>query len=138
MNKKGAPLAKAFGGNAKRSEGDPQPNVQTHDTVNPASETANNVNRVEGDQAINDVKPLNSETVNVGIKGEGTKPQIVREEVETVPGPRGQRLPADAPVNLTFTVTAKERYLWNLELTRRGATGVSVLRRAMQAFVDES
>lgn len=138
MNKKGAPLAKAFGGSAKRSEGDADPNAQTHDTVNPASEAVNNVNREKGDQAIDDVKPLNSETVNMGIKGEGAKSQIVLEEVETVPGPRGQRLPADAPVNLTFTVTAKERYLWNLELTRRGATAVSVLRRAMQAFVDES
>ena len=137
MNKKGTPLAKAFGGSAKRSEGDHDPEVQTHDTVNPVSETLNNVSSEKINQTINNVNPLNSETVNMGIKEQGTKPQIVREEVETVPGPRGQRLPADAPVNLTFTVTAKERYLWNLELTRRGATGVSVLRRAMQAFVDE-
>lgn len=52
-------------------------------------------------------------------------------EVEMVPGANGKQLPADQPVNMTFTVTAKERYLWNLELSRRGLTGVSVLRHAM-------
>jgi len=41
-------------------------------------------------------------------------------------------VPADKPVNMTFTVTAKERYLWTLELKRRGRTAVSVLRDAME------
>ncbi len=47
-------------------------------------------------------------------------------------------LPADTPVNLTFTVTAKERYLWNLELSRRGRTGVSVLREAMRKLLEDA
>ena len=55
------------------------------------------------------------------------------EESEMVPGGRnGELVPAEKPVNMTFTVTAKERYLWNLELKRRGRTGVSVLREAME------
>jgi hypothetical protein len=33
-------------------------------------------------------------------------------------------VPAEKPVNMTFTVTAKERYLWTLELKRRGVTAV--------------
>ncbi len=53
-------------------------------------------------------------------------------EVEMVPGGRGEMVPADKPVNMTFTVTAKERYLWTLELKRRGKTAVSVLREAME------
>ena len=53
-------------------------------------------------------------------------------EVEMVPGGRGEMVPADKPVNMTFTVTAKERYLWTLELKRRGRTAVSVLRDAME------
>jgi hypothetical protein len=58
-------------------------------------------------------------------------------EVEMVPGANGRKLPADQPVNMTFTVTAKERYLWNLELSRRGLTGVSVLRRAMNELQEQ-
>lgn len=54
------------------------------------------------------------------------------DEVEMVPGGRGEMVPADKPVNMTFTVTAKERYLWTLELKRRGRTAVSVLRDAME------
>jgi hypothetical protein len=59
-------------------------------------------------------------------------------EVEMVPGANGRKLPADQPVNMTFTVTAKERYLWNLELSRRGLTGVSVLRRAMNELQEQN
>ncbi len=33
---------------------------------------------------------------------------------EMVPGRGGKMVPAGAPVNMTFTVTAKERYLWSL------------------------
>ena len=34
----------------------------------------------------------------------------------------------ELPVNMTFTVTAKERYLWTLALKRRGLSVVGVLR----------
>ncbi len=51
---------------------------------------------------------------------------------EMVPGKGGKMVPAGTPVNMTFTVTAKERYLWTLELKRRGRTAVSVLRDAME------
>jgi len=59
-------------------------------------------------------------------------------KVEMVPGTNGKQLPADQPVNMTFTVTAKERYLWNLELSRRGLTGVSVLRRAIKELQEQA
>ncbi len=58
-------------------------------------------------------------------------------EVEMVPGGRGEMVPADKPVNMTFTVTAKERYLWTLELKRRGRTAVSVLRDAMDELTGQ-
>ena len=57
-------------------------------------------------------------------------------EVDMVPGGRGEMVPADKPVNMTFTVTAKERYLWTLELKRRGRTAVSVLRDAMEELAE--
>lgn len=79
-------------------------------------------------------EPTSHETVNQGSR----QPMIATGEVETVPGPKGQRVPADQPVNMTFTVTAKERYLWNLELSRRGVTGVSVLRKALNALLESS
>lgn len=56
---------------------------------------------------------------------------------ETVPGKGGKMVPAGTPVNMTFTVTAKERYLWTLELKRRGLTAVGVLRETMEAMVGE-
>lgn len=59
-------------------------------------------------------------------------------EVEMVPGGRsGEMVPADKPVNMTFTVTAKERYLWTLELRRRGRSAVSVLREQMNELIEE-
>lgn len=59
-------------------------------------------------------------------------------EVEMVPGGRsGEMVPADKPVNMTFTVTAKERYLWTLELKRRGRSAVSVLREQMNELMEE-
>ena len=63
------------------------------------------------------------------------QPIVDMREVEMVPGAKGQMVPADQPVNMTFTVTAKERYLWNLELSRRGLTGVSVLRKALDNLI---
>jgi hypothetical protein len=46
-------------------------------------------------------------------------------------------VPAGTPANMTFTVTAEERYLWTLELKRRGLTAVGVLRETMEAIVGE-
>lgn len=66
------------------------------------------------------------------------EPVITIGDVEMIPGANGRQLPADQPVNMTFTVTAKERYLWNLELSRRGLTGVSVLRRAMNQLREQN
>jgi hypothetical protein len=54
-----------------------------------------------------------------------------------VPGKGGTPIRADTPVNMTFTVTAKERYLWTLELKRRGLSAISVLRRAMDELFEE-
>ena len=56
---------------------------------------------------------------------------------EMVPGKGGKMVPARTSVNMTFTVTAKERYLWTLELKRRGLTAVGVLRETMEAMVGE-
>ncbi len=57
-------------------------------------------------------------------------------QAEMVPGKNGEMVPVQKPVNMTFTVTAKERYLWTLELKRRGRTAVSVLRDAMEELGD--
>lgn len=72
------------------------------------------------------------------VKHGSLETMIETGEVELVPGPKGQRVPADQSVNMTFTVTAKERYLWNLELSRRGLTGVSVLREALNTLLEKS
>jgi hypothetical protein len=60
------------------------------------------------------------------------------EEVETVPVKGGRMVAANTPVNMTFTVTAKERYEWSLELRRRGLSAVSVLRKTMNELLEES
>jgi hypothetical protein len=56
---------------------------------------------------------------------------------EMVPVKGGRLVAADTPVNMTFTVTAKERYEWSLELRRRGLSAVSVLREAMNELLVE-
>jgi len=58
--------------------------------------------------------------------------------MEMVPGKNGEMVPAEKPVNMTFTVTAKERYEWTLELKRRGLTAVSVLRATMREMMAEA
>jgi hypothetical protein len=58
-------------------------------------------------------------------------------ETETVPVKGGRLVAANTPVNMTFTVTAKERYEWSLELKRRGLSAVSVLRKAMNELLEE-
>jgi len=59
-------------------------------------------------------------------------------EAEMVPGKNGEMVPAQKPVNMTFTVTAKERYMWTLELKRRGLTAVGVLRETMEEMMGEA
>lgn len=54
-----------------------------------------------------------------------------------VPGKGGKMVLAETPVNMTFTVTARERYLWTLELKRRGLTAVGVLRETMEGMVGD-
>ncbi len=84
-------------------------------------------------------EPSTSESVNTAREdsAEDRGPITGTEEVEMVPGGRGEMVPADKPVNMTFTVTAKERYLWTLELKRRGRTAVSVLRDAMEELGEQ-
>ena len=73
-----------------------------------------------------------------GGRGRAASGNGGREEAaEMVPGKGGKMVPAHAPVNMTFTVTAKERYLWTLELKRRGLTAVGVLRETMEGMVGE-
>ena len=43
-----------------------------------------------------------------------------------------EMVPADKSANKMFTMTAKERYLWMVELKWRGRSAVSVLRELME------
>ncbi|MDQ3658836.1 MAG: hypothetical protein M3338_04090 [Actinomycetota bacterium] len=55
-----------------------------------------------------------------------------------MPGGRtGEMGTAHKPVNMTLTVTAKERYLRTLELRRRGRSSVSVLREYMNELAED-
>jgi hypothetical protein len=78
-----------------------------------------------------------SETMSVRENAAGVEQKKWEEEGDVVPGKGGTPIPADTPVNMTFTVTAKERYLWTLELKRRGLSAISVLRRAMDELLEE-
>ncbi len=80
-----------------------------------------------------------AETPSRGREREASEDEGRREEVEEmVPGRGGKMVSAGTPVNMTFTVTAKERYLWTLELKRRGLTAVGVLRETMEAMLGEN
>jgi hypothetical protein len=59
------------------------------------------------------------------------------QEIAMVPGRGGKLIAANTPVNMTFTVSAKERYEWTIELRRRGLSAVSVLREAMNELLEE-
>lgn len=83
---------------------------------------------------------VNSEPVNTARDTSTSRSRAINAtgEVEMVPGGRtGEMVPADKPVNMTFTVTARERYLWTLELRRRGRSAVSVLRESMDELMEE-
>lgn len=60
-----------------------------------------------------------------------------KQEIAMVPGRGGKLIAASTPVNMTFTVSAKERYEWTLELRRRGLSAVSVLRKAMNELLED-
>lgn len=81
-----------------------------------------------------------SKTLNTAKDADKGKaaPITGRDDAEMVPGKNGEMVPVQKPVNMTFTVTAKERYLWTLELKRRGLTAVSVLRKTMQEMMGEA
>jgi hypothetical protein len=78
-----------------------------------------------------------SETTSVRENAASFEQKKWEEEVDMVPGKGGTPIPGDTPVNMTFTVTAKERYLWTLELKRRGLSAISVLRRTMDELLEE-
>lgn len=61
------------------------------------------------------------------------------EEVKLVPNVRGgEMVEADKPVNMTLTVTARERYLWTtLGLKRHGRATVSILQQRMDELMEE-
>jgi hypothetical protein len=67
----------------------------------------------------------------------GTRKEPDAEQVDVVPGKGGQPIAANTPVDMTFTVTAKERYEWTLELRRRGLSALSVLRGAMNELLKD-
>ena len=71
------------------------------------------------------------------IVGEGDPQKPAAGQSDMVPVKGGRLVAANTPVNMTFTVTAKERYLWSLELRRRGLSAVSVLRDAMNELLLE-
>jgi hypothetical protein len=58
------------------------------------------------------------------------------QEIEMVPGRGGKPIAATTPVNMTFTVSAKERYEWTVELRCRGLSAVSLLRKAMNELLE--
>ena len=80
----------------------------------------------------------NGSRTRSGGRGRAANADEGREENEKmVPGKGGRMVGAQTPVNMTFTVTARERYLWTLELKRRGLTAVGVLRETMEGMVGE-
>ena len=139
-------LHEAFGQEAPRPAAEEKPAVEPLEANGRAEESASpalgreGAAQRQGDQGkmSKTVKARKiSERVNhtgkrkaSAVKGQG--------ETEMVPGKNGEMVPAQKPVNMTFTVTAKERYLWTLELKRRGLTAVSVLRETMEEMMGES
>lgn len=91
-------------------------------------------------ETASDPDTITSEPVNPAQQHSSSNAEpVTREgEVEMVPGKDGEMIPADKPVNMTFTVTAKERYLWTLELKRQGRSAVSVLRDTMNGYLKDS
>jgi hypothetical protein len=105
-----------------------------------ASKRRGSLREAFGDDPPKRTGQMTGEPVNTAREtGAGERGPITETgEVELVPGGRsGEMVPADKPVNMTFTVTAKERYLWTLELKRRGRSAVSVLRERMTELIED-
>lgn len=141
-------LHEAFGQEASRPAAEAESAVEPPEADGPAEQTPTPESRTTrppasggtGRQGERSRTGKASKTPNTAKDaGKGKAAAITGQgEAEMVPGKNGEKVPAQKPVNMTFTVTAKERYLWTLELKRRGLTAVSVLRKTMQEMMGEA
>ena len=88
-------------------------------------------------EPVNTVNGAKTRSRGRGSTAARTASEAGVQEGEMVPGKGGVKVPAETPVNMTFTVSAKERYLWTLELKRRGLTAVGVLRETMEGMIGD-
>ena len=88
-------------------------------------------------EAFGDVGSLTKVEVSGTPVGESKRHTPETTDSEMVPAKGGRLVAANTPVNMTFTVTVKERYDWSLELKHRGLSAVSVLRKAMNELLEE-
>jgi hypothetical protein len=142
-------LHEAFGQEAPRSAAEAksareplEANGRTEQTPTPESRTtrrpASGGTGRQGERS-RTRKASKSQNTTAKDAGKGKAAAITAQhEAKMVPGKNGEMVPAQKPVNMTFTVTANERYLWTLELKRRGLTAVSVLRKTMQEMMGEA
>ena len=140
-------LHEAFGQEAPRPAAEaesavepPEADGRAEQTPTPESRTRRPASGRTGRQGERSRTGKASKTPNTAKDaGKGKAAAITGQgEAEMVPGKNGEMVPVQKPVNMTFTVTAKERYLWTLELKRRGLTAVSVLRKIMQEMMGEA
>lgn len=73
-----------------------------------------------------------TESPNPSTDSQDVKPA----HTEKYPGPKGRKVPAYFPVNMTFTITAKERYDLNLAMRKRGTTATQFLRDRIAELED--
>jgi hypothetical protein len=100
---------------------------------------ANQKNRRSLSEAFEGVAPrVRNTTGNIEKEQQHTNQNPGTLEVEMVPGRGGKLVAATTPVNMTFTVSAKERYEWTIELRRRGLSAVSVLRDTMNGLLEDN
>jgi hypothetical protein len=141
-------LHEAFGQEAPRPAAEtesaaepPEADVRAEQTPTPESRatrrSASGGTGRQGDRSKTGKASKSLNTAKDADKGKAA-PITGQGEAEMVPGKNGEMVPVQKPVNMTFTVTAKERYLWTLELKRRGLTAVSVLRKTMQEMMGEA
>ena len=98
---------------------------------------ANQKKRSSLSEAFGDVAARRESTSVPEPEKQANVHQSERGQVEMVPMKDGRLVAASTPVNMTFTVTAKERYEWSVELRRRGFSAVSVLRKAMNELLED-
>ena len=100
---------------------------------------ANPKKRSSLSEAFGDVAPR-TESASTGTGttvGESKSHKLETEDSSEMVPVKGRLVAANTPVNMTFTVTAKERYEWTIALKRRGLSAVSVLREAMNELLAE-